>query len=224
MLSQRHRRIDSVPASPHSLCPVATLIGIAGGSGSGKTTLARALAGAFQPSVRIIAEDDYYLCSTRVPGFDAMAHNFDALESKDMARLADDLYALKDGQRIQKPLYDYVTHTRRAETETVEPADVIIVEGILALAHPDVRAIYDLGVWLDTPGDLRLLRRVRRDVAERGRSIESVLAQYERTVRPSFLRHADDQARNADLVLDAEAIRHDLDAMVAHVTGALRRK
>lgn len=199
-----------------------TLIGIAGGSGSGKTTLARALAQALGPSVRIIAEDDYYRCSTAVPGFDPRAHNFDALDSKDMARLAADLAALKQGQPIEKPLYDYVTHTRRAETETVAPADYVIVEGILALADADVRAAYDLAVWLDTPGDLRLLRRVRRDVAERGRSIESVLDQYERTVRTSFLQHARTQAEGADVVLDAERLCHALDAMVAEVLGRMR--
>jgi uridine kinase len=202
---------------------MAILIGIAGGSGSGKTTLARALAEKLAPSVRIIAEDDYYRCSTTVPGFDAAAHNFDALDSKDMTRLADDLCALKDGRPIQKPLYDYVTHQRLTETETIEPADHIIVEGILALAHPDVRAVYDLAVWLDTPGDLRLLRRVRRDVAERGRSVDSVLDQYQRTVRPAFMQHAATQAETADLHLDAEAICHDLEAMVAEVLGALKR-
>ncbi len=199
-----------------------TLIGIAGGSGSGKTTLARALAQALGPSVRIIAEDDYYRCSTAVPDFDPRAHNFDALDSKDMARLAADLAALKQGRPIEKPLYDYVTHTRRAETETVAPAEYVIVEGILALADADVRAAYDLAVWLDTPGDLRLLRRVRRDVAERGRSIESVLDQYERTVRTSFLQHAQTQAEGADVVLDAERLCHALDAMVAEVLERMR--
>ena len=195
---------------------MAYLIGIAGGSGSGKTTLARALAKALQPAV-IIAEDDYYRCATTIPGFDAKAHDFDALGAKDMARLAADLAALKAGKAVDKPLYDYVTHTRRPEGETVAPADTIIVEGILALADPDVRAAYDLAIWLDTPGDLRLLRRVRRDVAERGRSIESVLDQYERTVRTSFLQHAQAQADGADVVLDAERLCHELDAMVAEV-------
>ena len=204
---------------------MAYLIGIAGGSGSGKTTLARALAARLKPSV-IIAEDDYYRCATTIPGFDARAHDFDALGAKDMARLAADLGALRAGKAIDKPRYDYVTHTRRAEGEHVAPADYLIVEGILALADPDVRATYDLAVWLDTPGDLRLLRRVRRDVAERGRSIESVLDQYERTVRTSFLRHAQAQADGADLVLDAETLCHELDVMVARVLAAMpqRRK
>lgn len=200
---------------------MAYLIGIAGGSGSGKTTLAKALAAKLGPSVAIIAEDDYYRCATTIPDFDAAAHDFDALEAKDMPRLAADLQALKSGAPVEKPLYDYVEHKRRAEHETVAPADTIIVEGILALADPDVRAAYDLAVWLDTPGDLRLLRRVRRDVAERGRSIESVLNQYERTVRISFLQHAKTQAEGADLVLDAEMLCHELDAMVAQVLAAM---
>lgn len=202
---------------------MAYLIGIAGGSGSGKTTLARALAQALSPSVAIIAEDDYYRCATTIPGFDATRHDFDALAAKDMERLAVDLRALKKGLPIDKPLYDYVEHKRRAEHQIVEPADTIIVEGILALADPDVRGAYDLAVWLDTPGDLRLLRRVRRDVAERGRSIESVLDQYERTVRMSFLQHARTQAEGADLVLDAEMLCHELDAMVAQMLAAMRR-
>ncbi len=199
------------------------LIGIAGGSGSGKTTLARALAATLGPSVAIIAEDDYYRCATTIPDFDAARHDFDALAAKDMERLAVDLRALKQGLPVEKPLYDYIAHKRRAERQIVAPADTIIVEGILALADPDVRAAYDLAVWLDTPGDLRLLRRVRRDVAERGRSIESVLDQYERTVRTSFLQHARTQAEGADLVLDAEKLCHELDAMVAQVRGAMRR-
>ena len=120
---------------------MAFLIGIAGGSGSGKTTLARALTKALAPAV-IIAEDDYYRCATTIPGFDARAHDFDALGAKDMARLAADLRALKSGAAVDKPRYDYVTHTRRAEGEHVAPADTIIVEGILALADPDVRAAY----------------------------------------------------------------------------------
>lgn len=199
------------------------LIGIAGGSGSGKTTLARALAHALEPSVVIIAEDDYYRCATTVPGFDAKTHDFDGLDAKDMPRLAADLIAIKSGAAIEKPLYDYVTHTRRAETQTIEPARHVIVEGILALADAEVRAAYDVAVWLDTPGDLRLLRRVRRDVAERGRSIESVLNQYENTVRPAHRRYAAAQAAAADLVLDAEGVGHDLDAMVARVLRALPR-
>ena len=203
---------------------MAYLIGIAGGSGSGKTTLARALAQKLGPSVAIIAEDDYYRCASTIPDFDPARHDFDALAAKDMERLAADLRALKRGARVEKPIYDYVEHRRRAEHQTVEPADTIIVEGILALADPDVRAAYDLAVWLDTPGDLRLLRRVRRDVAERGRSIESVLDQYERTVRTSFLQHAKAQADGADIVLDAETLCHALDAMVAQVLDAMAKR
>lgn len=199
------------------------LIGISGGSGSGKTTLARALAHALEPSVVIIAEDDYYRCATAIPNFDARTHDFDGLDAKDMPRLAADLLAIKAGGPIEKPLYDYVTHTRRAETQTIAPARHVIVEGILALADAEVRAAFDVAVWLDTPGDLRLLRRVRRDVAERGRSIESVLNQYEGTVRPAHRRYAAAQAAAADIVLDAEGMGHDLDAMVARVLRALPR-
>ena len=199
------------------------IIGIAGGSGSGKTTLARALAHALEPSVVMIAEDDYYRCTTSIPDFDAKTHDFDGLDAKDMPRLAADLLAIKAGGAIEKPLYDYVTHTRRGETETIAPARHVIVEGILALADADVRAAFDVAVWLDTPGDLRLLRRVRRDVAERGRSIESVLNQYEGTVRPAHRRYAAAQAAAADIVLDAEGMGHDLDAMVARVLRALPR-
>lgn len=200
---------------------MAILIGIAGGSGSGKTTLARALAQALEPSALIIAEDDYYRCATTIPGFDASRHDFDALDAKDMQRLAADLRALKDGQTIEKPLYDYVTHTRKPVGERVSPAPFMIAEGILALADPEVREAYDLAVWIDTPGDVRLLRRIRRDIVERGRSLDSVLHQYERTVRPSHMRHEKPQSATADLVLDAESLNHDLDAMVARVLLSL---
>jgi uridine kinase len=200
-----------------------TLIGIAGGSGSGKTTLAKALARALEPSALIVAEDDYYRCATTIPGFDAGRHDFDALDAKDMSRLARDLAALKRGETVEKPLYDYVTHTRKPVGETLSPAPFIIAEGILALADPEVRETYDLAVWIDTPGDVRLMRRIRRDIVERGRNLDSVLHQYERTVRPSHVRHARPQADTADLVLDAEALNHDLDAMVARVLLSLSR-
>lgn len=195
------------------------IIGIAGASGSGKSTLAQTLARDLGGV--LIAEDDYYHCSSGIAGFDADAYDFDGPEAKDMARLAADLTTLRSGQPVVKPRYDFVTHRRMAQTETVAPADIVIVEGILALSDKRVRACYDLAIWIDTPPDICLLRRVRRDVAERGRSLDSVLNQYERTVRPAFLAHAARQRASADLVFD-EPGGFEIGDMVARVRARLR--
>jgi uridine kinase len=168
------------------------IVAITGGSGAGKTTVADALAAALKPlSVAVIREDDYYNDNCRTPGFVAEEFNFDHVEARDHSLLADHLARLKAGGAIDMPRYDFVSHGRLPERTPEGPADVVIVEGTHVLHPPTLRTLYDLAVYLDVPDDIRLTRRIRRDVAERGRSVETVTAQYLGTVRPMHYRFTD---------------------------------
>lgn len=198
------------------------VVGIGGGSASGKTSLARALHASLGPGrARLIGEDDYYRCASTLPDFDAARWNFDHPDAKDFALLSAHLAALKAGRTAEKPLYDYVTHTRRAGVEPIAPAPVILLEGILHLADPQVRALVDFAVFVDAADDLRLARRVLRDVAERGRHAEDVVRQYLSTVRPMHAAFVAPQRAHADFVSDG-ASRPD--AAAAAVLAALAER
>lgn len=195
--------------------PTCLVIGIGGGSASGKTSLARALHAALGAErARLIGEDDYYRCASSLPGFDAARWNFDHPDAKDFSLLSAHLAALKAGRAAEKPLYDYVTHTRRPQVEPVAPAPVILLEGILHLADPAVRAHVDFAVFVHAADDLRLARRVLRDVAERGRRAEDVVRQYLSTVRPMHEAFVAPQLSSVDLVADGttapEALARDV--------------
>lgn len=161
------------------------IVAITGGSGAGKTTVAEALTAALAPlSVALLREDDYYNDNAATPDFDAASFNFDHVDSRDHALLADHLAALKSGRAIDMPHYDFVLHGRRPDGTRLEPAEIVILEGTHILHSHALRALYDFAIYLDVPDDIRFLRRLRRDVAERGRSLDSVTRQYLRTVRP----------------------------------------
>ena len=181
------------------------LIAITGGSGAGKTTIARALAARLGAGARVIAEDDYYRCSTTIPGFDAATHNFDAPSAKDSALLAEHLALARAGEGFDKPLYDLVTHTRRPESERIEPAETIILEGILLLAFPELRPLYHLGIYIEADESVRLGRRMIRDVETRGRALRAVYHQFHHTVAPMHALHVAPQRAHADLVLVSTA-------------------
>ncbi len=200
---------------------MAFLIGIAGGSGAGKTTLARAVSGAF-PATMVIEEDDYYHCASVYPRFDAATHNFDTPDAKDHAALLADLARARAGLPFEKPLYDFTTHTRRPERQAAAPAPVVIVEGLFTLASPALRAAFDLRVFVEAPENVRLARRLARDVAERGRTPESVRAQFNTTTAPMHERYVAPQKPFADLVFNAEkAGPAEIEAFTALVRARL---
>jgi uridine kinase len=210
------------------------LIGVTGGSASGKTEIARAAARAASPlSSIVLAEDDYYGDHGAKPDFDAAAFNFDHPESRDHALLADHLAALKTGAAVDAPIYDFTIHRRRADTRAIASADVIVVEGIHLFCDEGVCDLFDLRVFVEAPDDIRLARRLLRDVNERGRTAHSVVSQYLRTVRPMHHEWTEPSRARADLVIrnDAAAARpadhlseffQTLAEPVAEVIGAFK--
>jgi uridine kinase len=178
------------------------VIGIAGGTGSGKTTLAAKIAGSLPPDgVALIQHDWYYLDRSHMPEAARALVNFDEPDALDNAALATDLLALKGGRAVVCPQYDFATHTRRAEGRPVDPRPIVIVEGILIFAVPSLRDTFDLRLFVDTDDDIRLLRRIRRDIEERGRDIAAIDEQYQRTVRPMHQLHVAPSRRHAHLIV-----------------------
>ncbi len=190
------------PATPY-------VIAVSGGSGSGKSTLAEALVARLgADAIVLFHEDAYYWPRDHYPpDMNASAINYDHPASKDAAHLVRDLAALKRGEVIEQPVYDYGRHDRsKTQTHRIAPAPVILFEGIHALSVPEADALIDLRVYVDTPDDLRLARRLRRDVIERDRSVESVLRQYMQTVRPAHYAHTYPMKFGADLVIADEGL------------------
>ncbi len=178
------------------------IIGMAGGSGSGKTTIAHAVietVGA--DSVTLIQHDAYYRDLNHLTLEERGAVNFDHPDSLETELLVGHLEMLRAGEPIDRPVYDFSTHTRTERTVRVVPEHVVIVEGILVLAEPALRCLMDLRIYVDTDADLRLLRRLQRDLIERQRTIESVLDQYMTTVRPMHLQFVEVSKRYADIIV-----------------------
>lgn len=181
------------------------LIAVAGGSGSGKSTLAAALQARLPDgAVRMVIEDAYYGDWGGQPGFDAATFDFDDLSAKDHDLLAEHLRALRAGRVVEGPVYCFSTHRRKAETERLEPGAVIVVEGAHLLCTPALAALFDLRVFVDTPADVRFIRRLIRDQRERDRTADSVIGQYLATVRPAHERLIEPSRRLADIVIADE--------------------
>jgi uridine kinase len=176
------------------------LIGIGGGSGSGKTTIAAAVAESL-PGVRLIQHDAYYRHRPHLSFEERSRVNYDHPDSLETELLIDHLQALKVGTAVECPRYDFTAHLRSADTQPITPGPVLIVEGILVLADAALRAQLDLKIYVDTDPDIRLARRLRRDIEERGRSITSVLDQYFQSVRPMHLEFVEPSKRYADLII-----------------------
>ncbi len=177
-------------------------IGIAGGTGSGKTTIAENLVGKFGAhEVTLIAFDNYYHDLSNLSIEERTKNNFDHPRALEVELLIKHLTVLRKGVAIDRPIYNFATHTREEKTVRLEPTPVIVVEGILTLAYPELLPLFDMKIFVDTEADVRFIRRLRRDTAERGRTIESVLKQYQDTVRPMHLEFVEPSKRVADIII-----------------------
>jgi uridine kinase len=178
------------------------IIGICGGTGSGKTTIARAIVSAIgKERVILIEQDSYYRNLADMPLDERHQANFDHPDSIDSEMLFNHLRRLKSGDPIEMPVYDFRSHTRNTETDHIEPKPVVLVEGILIFAEPRIAGLLDVKVFVDTPDDIRFIRRLKRDINERGRTMESVIAQYYRTVRPMHHEFVEPSKRYADVII-----------------------
>lgn len=178
------------------------IIGICGGTGSGKTTIARAIVESVgSGNVVLVEQDSYYRNLADMPLDERHQANFDHPDSIDSDMLVNHLMRLKQGLTVEMPLYDFKTHTRSDRIEIIEPKPVVIVEGILIFAEPRVLGLLDMRIYVDTPDDIRFIRRLKRDIAERGRTVESVIDQYYRTVRPMHHEFVEPSKRHADIII-----------------------
>lgn len=177
------------------------VIGIAGGSGSGKTTLMKSLLARFQDDVTVLSHDNYYRPYEELTIEERQKVNYDHPDAFDTDMMIEHLRQLKAGHAIECPVYDYTTYSRTKETTHLEPRKVILVEGILIFENKTLCSLLDIKLFVDTDADVRLIRRIRRDVAKRGRSLESVLSQYLATVKPMHEQFVEPSKKNADLVV-----------------------
>lgn len=177
------------------------IIGIAGGTGSGKTTLTRQIKERFGPDVTVLYHDNYYKAHDSLSDEERCQLNYDHPDAFDTNLMIEHLERLLAGQSFLCPVYDYTVHNRSSETIEITPTKVLVIEGILIFHDPRLRQLMDIKIFVDTDADVRILRRILRDVNERGRSLESVVAQYLTTVKPMHERYVEPSKRGADIVV-----------------------
>jgi uridine kinase len=178
------------------------ILGIAGGTGSGKTTVAKAISKQVgSQGVQIIHQDSYYLDQSHLPLEKREKINYDHPSALDMNLLKEHIKTLKNRQPIEKPIYDFKIHSRITETEHIEPMDVLIIEGIFALQDNELRDMMNIKIYVETDADIRFIRRLNRDIQERGRTVESVIAQYRDIVRIMHLQFVEPTKQYADLII-----------------------
>jgi uridine kinase len=178
------------------------VIGIAGGTGSGKTTVVRKIIESLPPGeVAVLSQDSYYKDNSHLPLEERQEINFDHPQALEFDLLVEHIKELKKGNSIQEPMYSYLTCTRSKETKTISPKEVVILEGILVLTNKDLRDLFDIKVFVHADADDRLNRVIKRDIIERGRSVETVLERYDKSVKPMHLQFIEPSKRYADLIL-----------------------
>jgi uridine kinase len=178
------------------------VIGIAGGSGSGKTTIAQEiLARVGAEHIAFLPHDAYYKDFGNLSFSERATINFDHPHSLETSLLIEHIRQLKAGRSIELPIYDFKTHSRTAKKIPIEPQPVILVDGILIFAEPELRKMFDVKIYVDTDADIRFIRRMQRDITERGRTVNSVIAQYQKTVRPMHLDFVEPSKRYADVII-----------------------
>lgn len=197
----------------------ALIIGVAGGTGSGKTTVANAIIERVgRERIALVEHDAYYRDRSDLPPEVRARANYDHPDSLETELMIDHLKRLQEGKAIEMPVYDFATHSRRRETKRIEPHPVILVEGILIFADRALREMFDVKVFVDTDADIRIIRRLQRDMEERGRTFESVITQYRETVRPMHMEFVEPSKRYADVILPEGGFNTvGLDLIVARV-------
>jgi uridine kinase len=199
------------------------VLGVAGGTGSGKTTVARAILEAVsRERIAFVEQDSYYRDVEWNSEAELLRHNFDHPDALDDELLVAHIAALKAGHPVEVPIYDFVRHRRTDRTRRVEPRPVVLLEGILIFVEPALRELLDFKVYVDTDPDIRLIRRLKRDISERGRTVDDVLRQYTDTVRPMHLEFVEPSKRYADVIIpEGGENRVALEMVVAHVEQLL---
>jgi len=200
------------------------IIGVAGGTGSGKTTVAKEiLRRAGTPRIAFLQHDAYYKDLGNLPLAQRAMQNFDHPDALDNALLLAHLKALKASQPVEIPVYDFTTHTRTEETRRIEPQPVILLEGILLFADEALRRLMDVKIYVDTDSDIRFIRRLERDIKERGRTTESVVRQYLSTVRPMHLEFVEPSKRHADVIIPEGGFNEvAMDMIAARIRSMIR--
>jgi len=204
--------------------PDPLVIGIAGGSGSGKTTVAQEILQRVGPDrIAFLQDDSYYKDLSGLPPTQHAEVNFDHPNSLETDLLIEHIAALRDGKSVEVPIYDFSTDSRTSKTFTVHPRRVILVEGILIFTDAALRGLFDVKIFVDTDSDLRFIRRLERDITERGRTTESVIKQYQTTVRPMHLEFVEPSKRYADVIIPEGGFNTAaLDMVVARVQALLK--
>ncbi len=177
------------------------IVGVAGGTGSGKTTFAKALSKLVPTQAVIITQDSYYASFSELSFEERVKINYDHPDSFEDSLLIEHLKTLRRGESIEVPVYDFAAYTRSQDVIKVEPVPIVIVEGILVLANPELRRLFDLKIFVDNDPDVRVLRRLIRDVKERGRTLDSVQTQYLKTVKPMHEAYVEPSKKYADLIV-----------------------
>ena len=200
------------------------VIGIAGGTGSGKTTIADYILKTVGPEkIAFFPHDSYYRELDHLPVEERSLVNFDHPSSLETELLIEHLVQLNEGKSIELPTYDFKTHSRKVETTRIDPQQILMVEGILILAEPELRELFDLKIYVDTDADIRFIRRLKRDIEERGRTSQSVIKQYLETVRPMHLDFVEPSKRYANLIIPEGGYNLEaLDLIVARIESMLQ--
>ena len=198
------------------------IVGIAGGTACGKTTVVQRVVDALgEDRVTVIQHDSYYRDRSSVPPEDRLKINYDHPDALETSLLVEHLRELRAGRSIERPVYDFANHTRRSETVRIAARAAVLVEGILILAEPELRDLLDIRVFVDADSDLRLMRRLERDVSERGRNADAVFEQYLETVRPMHLEFVEPSKRWAHIIIPEGGFnRVGVDMLVAEVRAA----
>ncbi len=199
------------------------VIAIAGGTGSGKTTIANKIVEQMPHHVSLITHDAYYKDNRHLSFEERCQLNYDHPDSFDTELFLEHIQMLKQGKPVERPVYNFSTHLREDYTIRVEPLDIILVEGILVLEHPELRRLFDLKIFVDTDADVRILRRITRDIKERGRTLDSVIEQYLKTVKPMHEAFVEPTKRYADIIIPEGAFNEAgfavIMARIRHLAG-----